>query len=174
MSQTHTATIDGLQSCCRDNDDRTAILPKAKRKAEGEDSRVKKKPTKAAEDSDESLQETVKQLQIGSSLARLSITLQNQTSKDVEIKRLPASKVWYSSWCPGLILMHCLLLHSSCTQQARTYQDAYNNFTEAGYNMYCLSANKPGKQGKWKDKSEKDEGGDKKEEDKKDEGDNWA
>ncbi|KAK0184177.1 hypothetical protein F5146DRAFT_938877, partial [Armillaria mellea] len=41
---------------------------------------------------------------------------------------------------------------AGCIQQAHAYRDAYNNFTEAGYNVYCLSADEPGKQGKWKDK----------------------
>ncbi|KAK0479274.1 hypothetical protein IW261DRAFT_1626791 [Armillaria novae-zelandiae] len=58
--------------------------PKVKRKADSEGSRVKK-TKKAAKDSNEPLHETVEHLQIGFSLAGLSITLPNQNSEDGEI-----------------------------------------------------------------------------------------
>ncbi|KAK0468690.1 AhpC-TSA-domain-containing protein [Armillaria novae-zelandiae] len=113
--------------------------PKAKRKADGEGRRVKKKTKKAAEDSDEPPHETVEQLQIGSSLAGLSITLPNQNGEDVEIGTIAGER--------GVVLFL-----PACTQQACAYRDAYDKFTEAGYDVYCLSADEPGKQGKWKDK----------------------
>ncbi|SJL14453.1 uncharacterized protein ARMOST_17910 [Armillaria ostoyae] len=119
--------------------------PKAKRKADGEGSRVKKKTKKEADDSDESPQETVEQLQIGSSLAGLSITLPNQNGEDVEIGTIASER--------GVVLFLVPRADTpGCTQQACAYRDAYDKFTEAGYDVYCLSADEPGKQGKWKDK----------------------
>ncbi|KAK0442686.1 AhpC-TSA-domain-containing protein [Desarmillaria tabescens] len=118
--------------------------PKAKRKADSEGGRPKKKTKKVAEDTDE-LQEKVEQLQIGSLLTGLSITLPNQNGEDVEIGTIAKER--------GVVLFLVPRADTpGCTQQACAYRDAYDKFTEAGYDVYCLSADEPGKQGKWKDK----------------------
>ncbi|KAK0209758.1 AhpC-TSA-domain-containing protein [Armillaria fumosa] len=112
---------------------------KAKRKADGEGSRVKKRTKKT----DELPQEPVEQLQIGSSLAGLSITLLNHDSEDVEIGTIVGKR--------GVVLFLVPRADAlGCTQQARGFRDAYDKFTDAGYDVYCLSADKPGKQSKWK------------------------
>ncbi|KAK0199595.1 AhpC-TSA-domain-containing protein [Desarmillaria ectypa] len=119
--------------------------PKAKRKADGEGGRPKKKTKKAVEDMDELPQEKAEQLQIGSSLAGLSITLPNQNGLDVEIATIAKER--------GVVLFLVPRADTpGCTQQACAYRDAYDKFTEAGYDVYCLSADESGKQGKWKDK----------------------
>ncbi|KAG7440179.1 AhpC-TSA-domain-containing protein [Guyanagaster necrorhizus] len=119
--------------------------PKAKRKADGEGGRAKKKTKKVAEDMEESAQEKAEQLQIGSSLAGLSITLPNQKGEDVEIGMIASER--------GVVLFLVPRADTpGCTQQACAYRDAYDKFTEAGYDVYCLSADEEGKQGKWKDK----------------------
>ncbi|KAK0209725.1 thioredoxin-like protein, partial [Armillaria fumosa] len=86
----------------------------------------------------------VEQLQIGSSLAGLSITLPNQNREDVEIGTIASER--------GVVLFLVPRDDTPSTQQACAYRGAYDKFTEAGYDVYCLSADEPGKQGKWKDK----------------------
>ncbi|KAK0474545.1 hypothetical protein IW261DRAFT_1341446, partial [Armillaria novae-zelandiae] len=49
------------------------------------------------------------------------------------------------------VTLFCLPI-AGCTKQACAYRDAYDKFTGTGYDVYCLSADEPGEQGKWKNK----------------------
>ncbi|KAK0484230.1 hypothetical protein EDD18DRAFT_1084073, partial [Armillaria luteobubalina] len=59
--------------------------------------------------------------------------LPNQNREDVEIGTIASER--------GVVLF--LVPRDDtpgCTQQACAYRDAYDKFTEAGYDVYCLSA----------------------------------
>lgn len=87
----------------------------------------------------------VKPIDIGDSLP--SITLKNEKGEDVDVSKLAAEK--------GVIFFLVPKADTpGCTTQACGFRDAYPNFTEAGYDVYCLSADTPNAQSKWQTKKE--------------------
>ncbi|GJE92478.1 AhpC-TSA-domain-containing protein [Phanerochaete sordida] len=87
----------------------------------------------------------VKSIDVGDSLP--SLTLKNEKGEDVDVSTLTAEK--------GVILFLVPKADTpGCTTQACGFRDAYPNFTEVGYDVYCLSADSPTAQSKWQTKKE--------------------
>ncbi|KAJ7710585.1 peroxiredoxin Q [Mycena rosella] len=84
-------------------------------------------------------------IEIGDSLPTL--TLKNEQDEDVEVASLAADK--------GLVLFLVPKADTpGCTTQACGFRDIYPDFTGLDYNVYCLSADTPTAQNKWRVKKE--------------------
>ncbi|EKM53274.1 uncharacterized protein PHACADRAFT_259507 [Phanerochaete carnosa HHB-10118-sp] len=87
----------------------------------------------------------VKPIDIGDTLP--SLTLKNEQGEDVDVSTLTVEK--------GVIMFLIPKADTpGCTTQACGFRDAYPNFTEVGYDVYCLSADSPAAQSKWQSKKE--------------------
>ncbi|KAI1798171.1 AhpC-TSA-domain-containing protein [Ganoderma leucocontextum] len=133
-----------------------AAAPKAKKRAaEGEDGEAGerapavKKSKPAEEDGatgDEEEAEAAPALQlidVGDVLP--SFTLKNEKDEDVDVATLTAEK--------GIVVFLVPKADTpGCTQQACGFRDIYPDFTSSGFDVYCLSADKPAAQTKWQTK----------------------
>jgi len=82
---------------------------------------------------------------IGDSLP--SLVLKNEHDEDVDVSTLTAEK--------GVVIFLVPKADTpGCTNQACGFRDSYPDFTSAGFDVYCLSADKPAAQNKWKVKKE--------------------
>ncbi|KAI0635205.1 AhpC-TSA-domain-containing protein [Trametes polyzona] len=76
-----------------------------------------------------------------------SYTLKNEKDEDVDVSSLTAEK--------GVIIFLVPKADTpGCTTQACGFRDSYPDFTALGYDVYCLSADKPSAQAKWQTKKE--------------------
>ncbi|KAH9849325.1 AhpC-TSA-domain-containing protein [Lenzites betulinus] len=76
-----------------------------------------------------------------------SYTLKNEKDEDVDVATLAAEK--------GLVVFLVPKADTpGCTTQACGFRDIYPDFTAHGFNVYCLSADKPTAQAKWQTKKE--------------------
>ncbi|PIL27548.1 hypothetical protein GSI_10699 [Ganoderma sinense ZZ0214-1] len=156
-----------------------AAAPKAKKRAaeaeggesgEGAPAVKKSKPVKEeGATGDEEGAEAVPALQpiaIGDALP--SFTLKNEKDEDVDVATLTAEKGIVVFLVPKADtredgLGACAKLElmgfdnassAGCTQQACGFRDIYPDFTSSGFDVYCLSADKPAAQTKWQTKKE--------------------
>ncbi|OJT07029.1 Peroxiredoxin DOT5 [Trametes pubescens] len=84
-------------------------------------------------------------IDIGDSLP--SYTLKNEKDEDVNVAALAAEK--------GVIFFLVPKADTpGCTTQACGFRDIYPDFTAHGFDVYCLSADKPSAQAKWQTKKE--------------------
>lgn len=96
-----------------------------------------------------------------------SFTLKNEKDEDVDVATLTAEKgivvflvpkadtrnKYFASVCLILELIgFCNASSAGCTQQACGFRDIYPDFTSSGFDVYCLSADKPTAQTKWQTK----------------------
>ncbi|KAL0959053.1 hypothetical protein HGRIS_014353 [Hohenbuehelia grisea] len=104
-----------------------------------------KEDEEGAEPKAESLPENLQRIDIGDSLP--SLTLRNDDDEDVDIAALTADK--------GLILFLVPKADTpGCTTQACGFRDSYPDFSSSNFEVYCLSADAPKAQNKWKTKKE--------------------
>ncbi|KAH9476121.1 Peroxiredoxin bcp1 [Psilocybe cubensis] len=83
----------------------------------------------------------IKQLEIGDNLPAL--TLQNEEGGEIKVAELAAEK--------GVVLFLVPKAATpGCTNQACGFRDIYPDFTSLNYDVYCLSADSPTAQNKWK------------------------
>ncbi|KAI0371986.1 AhpC-TSA-domain-containing protein [Pilatotrama ljubarskyi] len=74
-----------------------------------------------------------------------SYTLKNEKDEDVDVATLAANR--------GVVIFLVPKADTpGCTTQACGFRDIYPNFTALGYDVYCLSADKPTAQAKWQTK----------------------
>ncbi|TBU28471.1 AhpC-TSA-domain-containing protein [Dichomitus squalens] len=74
-----------------------------------------------------------------------SYTLKNEKDEDVDVATLAAEK--------GVVVFLVPKADTpGCTQQACGFRDIYPDFTSSGFDVYCLSADKPAAQTKWQTK----------------------
>ncbi|EIW55678.1 AhpC-TSA-domain-containing protein [Trametes versicolor FP-101664 SS1] len=84
-------------------------------------------------------------IDIGDSLP--SYTLKSEKDEDVNVAALAAEK--------GVIFFLVPKADTpGCTTQACGFRDIYPDFTALGFDVYCLSADKPSAQAKWQTKKE--------------------
>ncbi|EMD36292.1 hypothetical protein CERSUDRAFT_52082 [Gelatoporia subvermispora B] len=76
-----------------------------------------------------------------------SVVLKNEQGEDVDVATLTAEK--------GIIVFLVPKADTpGCTNQACGFRDSYPDFTSVGFDVYCLSADSPTAQNKWKTKKE--------------------
>ncbi|OCH84555.1 peroxiredoxin Q [Obba rivulosa] len=76
-----------------------------------------------------------------------SVVLKNEQGEDVDVTSLTAEK--------GVIVFLVPKADTpGCTNQACGFRDSYPDFTSLGFDVYCLSADSPSAQSKWKTKKE--------------------
>ncbi|CDO75860.1 hypothetical protein BN946_scf184833.g11 [Trametes cinnabarina] len=74
-----------------------------------------------------------------------SYTVKNEKDEDVDIASLAAEK--------GIVIFLIPKADTpGCTTQACGFRDSYPDFTSSGFDVYCLSADKPAAQAKWQAK----------------------
>ncbi|EPQ51192.1 AhpC-TSA-domain-containing protein [Gloeophyllum trabeum ATCC 11539] len=74
-----------------------------------------------------------------------SLILKNEQDEDVDVASLTTDR--------GVVLFLVPKADTpGCTNQACGFRDSYPDFTSAGFDVYCLSADKPVAQSKWKTK----------------------
>ncbi|KAI0653897.1 thioredoxin-like protein [Cubamyces menziesii] len=74
-----------------------------------------------------------------------SYTLKNEKDEDVDVASLAAEK--------GVVFFLVPKADTpGCTTQACGFRDIYPDFTSSGFEVYCLSADKPTAQAKWQTK----------------------
>ncbi|KAI8970895.1 thioredoxin-like protein, partial [Trametes punicea] len=74
-----------------------------------------------------------------------SYALKNEKDEDVDVATLAAEK--------GVVIFLVPKADTpGCTTQACGFRDIYADFTSSGFDVYCLSADKPTAQAKWQAK----------------------
>ncbi|OSD08052.1 peroxiredoxin Q, partial [Trametes coccinea BRFM310] len=74
-----------------------------------------------------------------------SYTVKNEKDEDVDVASLAAEK--------GVVIFLVPKADTpGCTTQACGFRDIYPDFTSSGFDVYCLSADKPTAQAKWQAK----------------------
>jgi peroxiredoxin Q/BCP len=121
--------------------------------AENEETKTASKKAKAetdepaaAEDGEEMGSDTeLDKIDIGDSLASLTLTLKNEQDDDVDVATLTAEK--------GVVLFLVPKADTpGCTNQACGFRDIYPDFTSLDFDVYCLSADTSAAQLKWQTK----------------------
>ncbi|KAJ7600611.1 AhpC-TSA-domain-containing protein [Mycena floridula] len=122
--------------------------PSKKRKADAEPAEPKKK-AKASDDEEEAAEageeeaEGLPEIKIGDALPAL--VLKNEKDEDLDVATLTKEK--------GVVLFLVPKADTpGCTTQACGFRDSYPDFTGSGFDVYCLSADKPEAQTKWQTK----------------------
>jgi peroxiredoxin Q/BCP len=86
-------------------------------------------------------------IDIGDSLASLTLVLKNEKDEDVDVATLAAEK--------GVVLFLVPKADTpGCTNQARGFRDIHPDFTSVNFDVYCLSADTPTAQLKWQTKKD--------------------
>ncbi|PFH46912.1 hypothetical protein AMATHDRAFT_68800 [Amanita thiersii Skay4041] len=135
-----------------DPGDREGVVPqdestlKSKKKAK---STAKEAVQEAEEDEGEEAvepePEPLAPIDVGDTLP--SLTLKNEKDEDVQVAEIAAQK--------GVVLFLVPKADTpGCTNQACGFRDIYQEFTDLGYDVYCLSADTPAAQTKWQTKKE--------------------
>lgn len=94
-----------------------------------------------------------------------SIVLKNEDDIDVDVADLVSEKglvlflvpkadtrTWIFEVDSGHVEITSFLLVAGCTNQACGFRDIYPDFTSHDFEVYCLSADSPTAQNKWKTK----------------------
>ncbi|TFK50473.1 AhpC-TSA-domain-containing protein [Heliocybe sulcata] len=104
-----------------------------------------RKTKEPKEDASDTPAPTLSPIDVGDSLP--SFVLKNEQDEDVDVATLSAEK--------GVVIFLVPKADTpGCTNQACGFRDSYPDFTSAGFDVYCLSADKPAAQNKWKTKKE--------------------
>lgn len=128
------------------NAEESSTNKKAKASSETQAPQSDETQDKAAEDGEqEEEEESLQPIDIGGTLPTL--TLKNEKDEDVQVADLAAQR--------GVVMFLVPKADTpGCTTQACGFRDVYSGFTEAGYDVYCLSADAPAAQTKWQTKKE--------------------
>lgn len=94
-----------------------------------------------------------------------NLILKNEEDVDVDVADLVSEKglvlflvpkadtrTWIYGVYSGLVKLTSFLLVAGCTNQACGFRDIYPDFTSHNFEVYCLSADAPAAQSKWKTK----------------------
>jgi len=112
---------------------------------DGANAESHKKAKSTAAESEEEKPQPLAPIDIGDVLPAL--TLKNENDEDVQIADLAAES--------GVVMFLVPKADTpGCTNQACGFRDVYEEFTSAGYDVYCLSADTPAAQSKWQTKKE--------------------
>ncbi|KIL60331.1 hypothetical protein M378DRAFT_110241 [Amanita muscaria Koide BX008] len=127
------------------NAEESSTNKKAKPSSETQAPQSDETQDKAAEGGEQEEEEALQPIDIGGTLPTL--TLKNEKDEDVQVADLAAQR--------GVVMFLVPKADTpGCTTQACGFRDVYSGFTEAGYDVYCLSADAPAAQTKWQTKKE--------------------
>ncbi|KAF4566456.1 thioredoxin-dependent peroxiredoxin [Pleurotus pulmonarius] len=121
--------------------------PSVKRTAEAAAEKTTAKKAKSSPEHEENTEDndTLPKIDLGDILP--SILLKNEEDVEVDVADLVSEK--------GLVLFLVPKADTpGCTNQACGFRDIYPDFTSHNYEVYCLSADSPTAQSKWKTKKE--------------------